>query len=221
MSFGWIIEDLQVQSAVCDMTGDDKKVKDLARAIAMLKKENGYRLPKMMNFLSIVHPPDPVINTDSIQVQNTAPNTSSAIFGGTTTHISGGTSSSAYGNYANIATGQPSVIPVPCYAPCPSPVAGTLTNIYPGIYPGSCLNYNDNPKPGDEIFAAFTAKDGLTLFCIYTWKEKDNPKELFAYAAGWDPVNVIDGTQKWMPCKKHKHEKLLVVCLNECCPYNK
>lgn len=199
MDFDWIIEELKIQSAVCDFTEDSKKVSDIKRAIAVLEKEsNVYRLPRVMNFSQIYHPPAKT----TISVTGTT---------GTTNTVLGSWQTGTY------VPPPPSGIPYSYggTSVIPSPTASAVS-----INPSALVWDNNNPKPGDDIFAIFKDEDGNNRYCIYTWQQENNPEELYAYASGWDVNDRLDGTQKWMPCKKHKSEKFMVVCLNECCKQN-
>lgn len=204
MNFDWLIQELQVQSAVCEMTGDGKKVNDIKNAIDILRRKNGYKLPRMMHFLPINQPPKQQFKTITIQNTSSAPLTA-ALF--------------APGNnpsYPSPSQNVPGLSNSGC-SPVPTPTPASCT-----INPANLINnYNySTPSVGHEIAAIFTASDGSTKFCIYTWQEDDNPEELKAYVAGWDPGQQMDGCETWMPCKKFKHEKLLVICQHACCPQN-
>lgn len=198
MDLDFIIEDLKIQASICDLTGDEKRIKSIEKAIDLLEKEsNVYKLPKMMTFQQIHHIPRPVVSSVNIPA------------GGTVT-------AKIYG----IGNPSPPVQPVPIpnaypgCAPSPTPVSAAIN-------PSAFFNPNDNPKPGHEIFGIWTDANGMHRYCIYTWQEYDNPEELHAYAVGWDAYDQMAGCEKWMPCKKVQHDKFLVVCQSECCPQKK
>lgn len=82
------------------------------------------------------------------------------------------------------------------------------------------------PGVGAEIFGMFRYKDtngpqGPQGFqdkigqCIYTWQEKDNPEEIFAYAQGIAPG--FSAGERWMPCRKNTSDKYLIICTSKCC----
>lgn len=123
---------------------------------------------------------------------------------------------------------RPATLP-PIVQPPPLPKPNNNPKPYPGIAPSPCpsptamatidasniFNNYHEPSVGEEIFGIFKNEDDSYGQCIYTWQEKDNPKEITAYAIGLD--TKFSAGQKWMPCRKRESDKFLVICTNECC----
>lgn len=120
----------------------------------------------------------------------------------------------------NIPAAQPSInypspIPVPVLGagtPVVSGVPASILSALP-IFPGVC-----EPRVGEEIFGMFRYKneygEDRNGNCIYTWQEENNPKEILHWAVG---VEYFSAGVKYMPCKKNKSDKFLVICTDECC----
>lgn len=221
----WLVEELQIQLSICEMTGDRRKVSDLERAIEILGKNlNVFYFPEVMNFKNIDRPP--VIPSPPVTINSsTHPALIFGTFGSSSNYspvinTPGAIPSPcppmaipALPNY-NYGVGPPGVVPITSstpvqVVPAPYPTSPCPVMAYP-IY-----NYNE-PNVGDKIFGIFRDENGDTRMCLYTWQEKDNPEEITAYAAGYDE-NYSSVGRRYTPCKKYPNEKFLVICANECC----
>lgn len=223
----WLIEELQIQMAVLEMTDEKKKVYDIIRAIEILKKDlNVFYFPAVMNFVSIERPVPQPFQVPPLPPPSGIPYHmgGQVLFNPNTHGISpNGIPSVAP---AHVVTGNSTTAPmvpafggsnyqpvqcVPAHAPA-YPCPPVSVSPYPISHHHS---WNSDPKPGDRIFGLFKDENGNICFCIYTWQEEDNPEEIFSYSVG--SSEFYPAGRRYMPCKKVTHEKFMVICTSECC----
>lgn len=184
-----VIEELEL---ICDLNesfGNSSKANEIKRAISILQKNiNVFWFPSVMNFRSI-NTPVAVPAVPSHQSYNT-----------------GGV----------VAMPSPSHAPVtinPNPTAAPIPISGAGVSAISAI-PISHLFPSCEPMVGEEIFGIWRDESANHRFCMYTWQEHNNPKEIIGWAVGTEGFSA---GVRYMPCRKFKSERVLFVCTNECC----